>query len=75
MIDEIETLKKHVALIEMATQDNFFDLELKTDIFSFPIDGRERLAHAKGRAFRRQRRMELWLIEGWLFRRDSRCDA
>jgi len=44
LIDEIDGLEKRVALIELATRDHFFDLDLRTDIFSFPIDGRERLS-------------------------------
>ena len=44
LIDEIEGLEKRAALIELATDDHFFDLDMKTDAFSFPIDGRERLS-------------------------------
>ena len=43
LIDEIDTLEQRVALINLATRDNLFDLDLKTDRISFPIDGRERL--------------------------------
>lgn len=43
LIDEIDVLEKRVALIEMATQDNFFDLDLATDQMTFPVDGRARL--------------------------------
>ena len=43
LIAEIEAFEQHVAVIRMATQDNFFDLDLATDQFSFPIDGRQRL--------------------------------
>jgi class 3 adenylate cyclase len=43
LIDEIDTLEQRIALIKLAVRDNLFDLDLKTDRISFPIDGRERL--------------------------------
>ena len=43
LIDEIDTLEQRTALIKLATRDNLFDWDLKTDRISFPIDGRERL--------------------------------
>lgn len=43
LIDKIDALEKRLALIELATQDIFFDHDLKTDVFSFTIEGRERL--------------------------------
>ncbi len=43
LIDEIDTFEQHIGLINLAIRDSVFELDLKTNRISFPIDGRERL--------------------------------